>query len=216
MHRILIADDHEMIRRGLRELLEQHEGWEICAEASNGRQALELARKLLPRVVVLDLMMPWMNGFEVIRQIKKEVPYSGILVFTMHDTEDFVLGALGAGALGYLVKSDAALHIIAAIEAVCEHKPYFTWSVSTAMLDVYVGEARANAETVPTLDILSLREREIVQLIAEGRSNAGVSALLGISTKTAEKHRAAIMRKLRADSIAEVVRFAVRQRVIEA
>jgi DNA-binding NarL/FixJ family response regulator len=219
MVRILIADDHDTLRRGLRDLLAQHEGWEVCAEASNGREAVELTRKLLPRVVVLDLAMPQMNGFEAIPQIKGAVPNCEVLVFTVHDTEEYVLSALRAGALGYLLKADAAMHITAAVEALCEHKPYFTSSVSKAMLDVYVARARAVADAVPwgapSLNLLGIREREVIQLLAEGRGNKSASALLGISLKTVEKHRAAMMKKLGARSVAELVRFAVRQRVIE-
>jgi DNA-binding NarL/FixJ family response regulator len=219
MVRILIADDHEVTRRGLRTLLEQHQGWEICGEASNGREAIELARKQVPRVVVLDLTMPDMNGFEATRRIKLEVPNCEVLVFTLHDAEDYVLEALRAGALGYLLKSDAALHIIAAVEALSEHKPYFTSSVSKAMLDTYVAricvEKLALGKMAPSVDHLTNREREVLQLLAEGHSNNAVSELLGISRKTVEKHRAAIMKRLGAESVAELVRFAVRHKVIE-
>jgi DNA-binding NarL/FixJ family response regulator len=213
MVRILIADDHEIMRRGLRTLLEQHQGWEVCATASNGREAVELARKLVPHVVLLDLVMPEMNGFEATRQIKREVPISEMLIFTAHEAEEYVVGALRAGAIGYLLKSDATLHITAAVEALAEHKPYFTWSVSKNMLDVYV--ARAQAGVARPLDHLSLREREVVQLLAEGRSNRAASAILGVATKTVEKHRSAAMRKLGARSVAELVRIAVRHKVIE-
>jgi DNA-binding NarL/FixJ family response regulator len=210
--RILLADDHETVRRGLRTLLEQHAGWEIW-EASNGREAIELAKDLLPRVVVLDLSMPQMNGFEAIHRIKQEVPNCEVLVFTIHDVEDYVINALRAGALGYLLKSDVAINITAAIEALSEHKPYFTWSVSKNMLETYV--ARAQTEAARLLDHLSVREREVVQLVAEGRSNNAVSQILGISRKTVEKHRAAIMKKLGAQSVVDLVRIAVRHKVVE-
>jgi DNA-binding NarL/FixJ family response regulator len=210
--RILIADDHEIIRRGLRTLLQQHEGWEVW-EASNGRQAVALARKLAPHVVVLDLVMPEMNGFEVTRQIKREAPKGEILVFTAHETEDYVADALRAGAIGYLLKSDATLHITAAVEALSEHKPYFTWSVSKNMLEVYVARAQAGASR--SLDHLSLREREVVQLLAEGRSNIAASEILGVSVKTVEKHRSAAMRKLGAQSVVELIRIAVQHKVVE-
>jgi DNA-binding NarL/FixJ family response regulator len=209
--RILIADDHEMIRRGLRSLLEQHQGWEVY-EASNGREAVERAKKLLPRVVVLDLSMPEMNGFEAIHHIKAEVPNCEVLVFTVHEAEDYVIDALRAGALGYLLKSDAALHVTAAVEALSESKPYFTWSVAKTMLDIYTAQARAKKSS---LDLFSIREREVIQLLAEGRSNKAVSQILGISVKTVETHRSAVMRKLGAKSIPELIRFAVRKKVIE-
>jgi DNA-binding NarL/FixJ family response regulator len=210
--RILIADDHGVLRHGLRELLEQHEGWEVCAEASNGRQAVELAKKLLPRVVVVDLVMPEMNGFEAIYHIKREVPNCEVLAFTMHETEDYVIDALSAGALGYLLKSDAARHITAAVEALSEHRPYFTWSVSKTMLDTY--ETAAANEGEPSLDLLSIREREVIQLLAKGRTSRAISPILGISLRTVERHRAAIMKKLRAKTVGELVRLAVRQKLI--
>jgi DNA-binding NarL/FixJ family response regulator len=215
MLRILIADDHEMIRRGLRDLLERHEGWKVCAEASNGREGIEIARKLIPQVVVLDLAMPDLNGFEATRQIKKALPNTEVLIFSVHEAEDFVRDVLEAGALGYLLKSDAALHITAAVEALSEHKPYFTSSVSKTMLDTYVARIRSGAETMSTSDQLSTREREILQLLAEGRSNRSAAALLGISIKTVETHRARIMDKLGVHSVAELVRFAVRHKMIE-
>ena len=213
MARILIADDHEMIRRGLRELLEQREGWEVCAEASNGRKAVELAGKLRPQVVVLDLAMPVMNGFEATRRIKEALPNTEVLILSMHEVEDFVQEALEAGALGYLLKSDAGRHIAAAVEALCEHNPYFTGIVQRTMLNTYL--AQASAETEPSLDQCSTREREVIQLLAEGRTSKGVSMLLDISAKTAETHRATIFKKLGVHSVAELVRFAVRNRVID-
>ncbi len=215
MLRILIADDHPMIRQGLRQLLEQQRDWEVCAEASTGRQAVELASKLAPHVVVLDLAMPELNGLEATRQIKKALPNTEILVFTMHETEDLTRDVLSAGALGYLLKSDASRHIVAAIQALAEHQPYFTWKVSKTMLDVYIKHGQS-PDKVPAFNQLTAREREIVQLLAEGRSNKAVSALLGISVKTAETHRAAIMKKLGISSIAELVRYAIRNSIIEA
>jgi DNA-binding NarL/FixJ family response regulator len=213
MVRILIADDHEIMRQGLRDLLEKHEGWEVCAEASNGRQAVELAIKLRPLVVILDISMPEMNGLEATRQIKKALPDTEVLIFSMHENEDFVQDVLNAGALGYLLKSDAALNVTAAIEALCEHEPYFTRKVARTMLDVYLQRKRENGELAPRQ--LTAREREIVQLLAEGRGNKSVSALLGVSVKTVETHRAAIMKKLGLRSLAEMVRYAIRNRMIQ-
>jgi DNA-binding NarL/FixJ family response regulator len=215
--RILVADDHETLRRGLRTLLEQHDGWQVW-EASNGRDAVELAKEVLPRVVVLDISMPQMNGFEAIHHIKRQVPNCEVLVFTIHDAEDYVIDALRAGALGYLPKSDAALHITAAVEALSESKPYFSASVSKFLLDIYTARARADAEfgkMVPSLSQFSTREREVIQLVAEGRSNRTISALLGISLKTVDTHRSAAMRKAGTRSVADLVRFAVRMNVIE-
>jgi DNA-binding NarL/FixJ family response regulator len=215
MVRILIADDHEMIRHGLRDLLERHPDWEVCAEASGGRQAVELAIKLRPQVVILDLSMPEMNGLEATRQIKKTLPNTEVLIFTMHEDEDFVRDVLSAGALGYLLKSDAALNITAAVEALCQHKPYFTGKVARTMLEVYLQRQRENAEMARSPDQLTMREREIVQLLAEGRSNKSISALLGVSPKTVETHRTHIIEKLHFSSFADLVRYAVRNRLIQ-
>lgn len=215
MTRILIADDHEMMRRGLRNILEQHQGWEIVGEAANGRQAVELAGKTVPNVIVLDLSMPEMNGLEATRAIKKLLPQAEILIFTVHETEELMRDVLSAGARGYLLKADASRHIIAAVEALAEHKPYFTWKVSKTMLDTYLTHGQSQAGGAPAFNSLTAREREVIQLLAEGRSNKAVSALLGISVKTVETHRAAIMKKLAISSIAELVRYAIRNRVIE-
>ncbi len=216
MLRILIADDHEMIRAGLRKVLEQHEGWEVCGEASNGRDAVDLAKKLCPQVVVLDLAMPELNGLEATRYIKKALPKTEVLIFTMHETEELMRDVLKAGARGYLLKADAARHIVAAVEALAEHKPYFTWKVAKTMLDAYLAQERGSDGGTPSFNELTPREREIIQLLAEGRSNRAVSALLGISVKTVETHRAAIMKKLGISSLAELVRYAIRNSVIEA
>ena len=215
MLRILIADDHAMIRQGLRKLIEEQKDWEVCAEASTGRQAVELTVKLRPQIVILDLAMPELNGLEATRQIKKVLPNTEILIFTMHETQELTQDVLSAGAQGYLLKSDATRHIVAAVHALAEHKPYFTWKVSKTMLDVYIRHGQSHDKT-PIFAQLTAREREIVQLLAEGRSNKAVSALLGISVKTVETHRAAIMKKLGINSIAELVRYAIRNSVIQA
>jgi DNA-binding NarL/FixJ family response regulator len=215
MLRILIADDHEIIRRGLCNLLERHEGWAVCAEASNGREAIEFAVKLRPQVVMLDLAMPELNGFEATRRIKQALPNSEVLIFSVHEAEDFVRDALEAGALGYLLKSDAALHITAAVEAVAEHKPYFTSSVSKTLLRTYVAQARARPDAISAISQLTAREREMVQLLSEGHSTRAASVRLGISAKTAETHRTRLMAKLGFHSVAELVRFAIRHKLIE-
>lgn len=216
MLRILIADDHQMVRQGLRQLLDEHKDWQVCAEASTGREAVALTLKLCPQVVVLDLAMPELNGLEATRQIKKALPNTEVLIFTMHETEELTRDVLGAGARAYLLKSDASQQIVAAVEALAEHKPYFTWKVAKTMLDAYLKLGQAGSSAVPGFNQLTAREREIVQLLAEGRSNKAVSALLGISVKTVETHRAAVMKKLGINSIAELVRYAIRNSVIEA
>jgi DNA-binding NarL/FixJ family response regulator len=205
-----------MIREGLRQLLEAHNDWQVCAEAWTGRQAVELALKLRPQVVVLDLAMPELNGLEATRQIKKDLPNTEVLIFTVHDADELTRDVLAAGARAYLLKSDASRQIVAAFEALSEHKPYFTWKVSKAMLDAYLKRTDSDSENAVGLNRLTAREREIVQLLAEGRTNKAVSALLGISIKTVETHRAAVMKKLGINSIAELVRYAIRNSVIEA
>ena len=212
MTRILLADDHDIIRRGLKELLETHAGWEVVGEASTGRQAVELAGKLHPDIAILDLTMPELNGLEATRQIKKILPKTAVLIFTMHENENLIRDVLTAGALGYVLKSDAARHLTNAVESLIQHKPFFSAKVSEAVLDGYLkGGQKDSGTTEP----LSPREREIVQLLAEGKSNKEVADVLGISTKTIETHRATIMRKLELKSFAEMVRYAVRNNIIQ-
>lgn len=211
MIRILIADDHDLMRRGIRELLATQPGWEIVGEARTGRQAVELAGKLRPDVAVLDLTMPELNGLEATRQIKKSGARTEVLIFTMHDNEKLIRDVLAAGALGYVLKSDAARHLVSAVETVAQHQPYFSAKVSEAVLEGYLHPEKAQADAA---EPLTPREREIVQLLAEGKSNKEVADALGISTKTIETHRATIMRKLELKSFAELVRYAVRNNIV--
>lgn len=206
--RILLADDHDVVRRGLRQLLEDHEGWTVCGEATTGRQAVEMAKELRPHLVILDLTMPDLNGLEATRHIRKELPSTQVLVFTMHESEQLVREVLAAGAKGYVLKSDAARLIVSAVEALAQGKPYFNLNVSAALLDAFLRgiENDKHGMTNP----LTGREREIAQLLAEGKSNKQIATLLGISLKTVESHRAAIMRKLNAHSVVDIVRYAVR------
>ena len=216
MLRILIADDHEMIRQGLRRTLEQREEWQVCGEAATGREAVELAKNLVPNIVILDLTMPELNGLEATRQIKKMLPNAEILIFSIHESTELTHDVLEAGARGYLLKSDIGKHVISAVEALAEHKPYFTWSVSKTMLDAYLRPGNPMTDKVEPFSELTPREREIIQLLGEGHSNKAISARLGISVKTVETHRAAIMRKLSINSIAQLVRYAIRNRIVEA
>ena len=217
MLRILIADDHQLVRQGLRQLLEAHEDWEVCAEASTGRQAVELALRLCPHIVILDIAMPELNGLEATRRIKQALPDTEVLILTIHDIEHLTRDLLSAGARGYLLKSDPSAQIVAAVEALAEHKPYFTWTVSKMMIDAYLMQSqRSRGEQTPGLKYLTDREQEIVRLIAEGRSSKSVSALLGISVKTVDTHRCTIMKKLGISSIPQIVRYAVRNKLIEA
>jgi DNA-binding NarL/FixJ family response regulator len=212
--RILLADDHEIIREGLRSVLETRKDWEIVGEATNGREAVKKVADLKPDVVVMDISMPELNGLEAVRQIVKQVPRTEVLVLTMHDSEDLVRGVLDAGARGYLLKSDASRQLISAIEALRLHKPYLTPRVNEVVLRGYLGEEPLKGET--SGGKLTPREREIVQLLAEGLSSKEVAGTLHISVKTAETHRTNIMRKLDIHSVSELVRYAVRNHIIEA
>ena len=216
MVRILLADDHDVLRHGLRHIIEERSGWEVCGEAVDGRQAVEMAKEKKPDVAVLDVSMPELNGLEATRQIKRMLPKTEVLIFTMHDDEQLVRDVLTAGARGYLLKTDASRHIVAAIEALLQHKPFFTSHVSEAMLDSFLRQAAAPEETRPSTGTITAREREIVQLLAEGKSNKKISSMLGISVKTVEAHRAAIMRKIGAKSVVDIVRYAVRNKIAEA
>lgn len=209
--RILIADDHEMIRQGLRLLVSQRTDWEICGEAATGREAVDLAVKHKPDVVVMDFSMPILNGLEATRRIREVLPQTEVLILTMHENDQVIRDVLAAGARGYLLKSDGGKLLTTAIESLCKHKPYFTPKVSEMVLSGYLnppGEEDSG-------DRLTSREREIVQLIAEGKSSKEVSSTLNISVKTVEAHRTNIMRKLNVHSLGEIVRYAVRNRIVE-
>lgn len=177
MLRILIADDHEVVRRGLRELIEGHPDWQVCGEASNGREAVTLALKMIPHVVLLDLLMPVMNGLEVTRVIKKELPSTEVLIFTIHASDELIHDVLAAGARGYLLKTDFMRNVVAAIDSLAEHKPFFSAQVAKKLLDHYVSaQAIIDQATVA----LTAREREVLQLVAEGRNNKAISVLLAV------------------------------------
>lgn len=214
MLRILLADDHDIVRRGLRELLEQHAGWTVCAEAANGRDAVELAIEHRPQVTILDLTMPELNGLEATRRIRQAVPETEVLVFTMHESEELLRGVLSAGARGYLLKSDAARQLVPAVETLAQHKPFFAGRVSEVLLEGFLEAEQQRSDRLGT-ERLTTREREIVQLLAEGNSNKDVARALDLSVKTVETHRAAVMRKLDLRSLADLVRFAIRNRIIE-
>jgi DNA-binding NarL/FixJ family response regulator len=209
--RILVADDHEVVRQGLRRLLEARPGWEICGEAATGREAVEKAKQLKPDIVVLDYSMPGLNGTEAARQIIEKVPRTEVLILTMHGSEQLIRAALEAGARGYVLKSDASRDLISAVHALIEHKPFLSSSASGAVLDKYLKIPQEPASQ----QALTPREREIVQLVAEGRSNKEIAVTLKISTKTVEAHRANMMHKLGLSSVSELVRFAIRNKIIE-
>jgi DNA-binding NarL/FixJ family response regulator len=211
--RILIVDDHPVVRRGIRALLENHEGWEVSGEATTGREAIEEAKRLQPDVVVMDLSLPELNGLDATVQILKELPRTEILVLTMHHSEELARNVLQAGARGYVLKSDADDSLVGAIEALRQHKPFLTSTVTDFMLEDYLGRSD-NLDDQRQVSVTA-REREIIQLVAEGKSNKEAASALGISVKTIEAHRANLMRKLHLRSVSDLVRYAVRNQIVE-
>lgn len=212
--RILVADDHEIVRRGLVSLIKSQPNWEVCAEADNGRQAVELAKQFRPAIVILDIGMPTLNGLEATRQILRGNPQTRILILTISDTDQAVRAVLDAGARGFLLKSDAARDLVSAIEALQHNKTFFTARVAELVLSGYRGAYSAPKKDL-LLPNLTAREREVVQLLAEGRSTKEVASHLNLSVKTAETHRSNIMRKLGLHSVSELVLYAVRNSIVQ-
>ena len=213
--RLLVADDHEIVRKGLRSLLEAQPGWQVTAEACDGREAVQKAREIKPDVTVLDIGMPALNGLEAARQMIKNDARAKILILTMHESDPLIREVLDAGARGYVLKSDASRDLVTAINAVRSNKTFFTAKVAQIVLDGYLDKKpKPNPDSVQTR--LTPRQREIVQLLAEGKSSKEVAVALGLSVKTAETHRANIMKRLDCHSVSELVRYAVRNNIIEA
>ena len=220
---LLIADDHEIVRRGLRAILETRQDWTVVAEAVTGRQAIDQAREHPPDIAILDIGMPELNGLEATRQILKLLPQTEVLILTMHESEQIVREVLAAGARGYVLKSDAGRDLVAAVEALRDHRTFFSSKISDMLLTSYLRQPERNNNSnnnEPTAEPsgrsrLTAREREIVQLLAEGKSNKEVAQMLNISIKTAETHRTNIMNKLDLRSITELVRYAVRNNIVE-
>jgi two-component system response regulator NreC len=214
--RILIADDHDIVRRGTRAVIETQPGWQVCGLAANGREAVARAIELKPDIVVLDMTMPELNGVDAAIQIKRQLPATEILMFSAHESEDLVRRAFEAGVKSFIFKSEAHHSLVDAIEALSQHKPFFTTRVSDILFSNIVSrtEGSRSDESGPGQN-LSAREREIVQLVAEGKSNKEIAGALGISVRTAETHRASILRKLNLDSVASLVRYAIRNHLIE-
>src|SRR5580692_8449665 len=214
--RILIADDHEVVRRGLAALLQSHEGWEICGDAKDGREAVEKAKLLKPDVVILDVGMPNLNGLAATRQLLQENPQQKVIVLTITDSDQVIREALDAGARGFVLKSDAARDLVTAVEALQRNRMFFTPRVNDMVLAGFLdtGHKPSNGE-VPKLPTLTPREREVIQLLAEGKSSKEVATVLNLSTKTAETHRSNIMRKLDIHSIRDLVVYAVKNDIIQ-
>jgi DNA-binding NarL/FixJ family response regulator len=213
--RILIADDHEVVRRGLHTLLQSHPGWEVCGEAADGREAVDKAAQLKPDVVILDIGMPNLNGLDAARQILREDPQATILVLTIDESEQVMREVLNTGARGFLLKSDAAHDLVAAVEALQQHRTFFTSKVAEIVLDAYLNGRNPSAVPEIPQDRLTPREREVVQLLAEGKTTKEVASALGMSVKTAETHRANIMRKLNLHSVSQLVLYAVRNNIVQ-
>jgi DNA-binding NarL/FixJ family response regulator len=211
--RILVVDDHAVVRRGVRSLLESHEGWKVCGEATTGRDAVDQSRRLRPDVVVMDLSLPELNGLDATRQILKDVPDTEVLVLTMHHSEELARDVLQAGARGFVLKSDADENLIAAVDSLRQHKPFLTATVTEFVLDDYVRRGDALDDLAPVA--LTAREREVIQLVAEGQSNKEAASTLGISVKTIEAHRANVMRKLHLRSVSDLVRYAIRNKIVQ-
>jgi DNA-binding NarL/FixJ family response regulator len=213
--RILIADDHDLMRRGVKSLLQSHAGWEVCGEAHTGREAVSKAEELKPDVVILDISMPDLNGVDAAKRIRKASPDTEVLILSVHYSDQLIRDILEAGVRGYIVKSDSDRDLVIAVETLANHKPFFTPRATEVMLTNF-NEGKMKADLPETMrDRLTSREREIVQLLAEGKSSKEVASSLNISVKTAETHRANIMRKLQLHTVSELVRYAVRNQIIE-
>jgi DNA-binding NarL/FixJ family response regulator len=214
----MVADDHDLVRRGLKMLLESHAGWKVIAEAHSGREAVTMAEELRPDIAIMDISMPELNGIEAARKIKKISPNTEMLILSMHHTDQLVREIIETGAKGYIIKSDSDRSLVAAVEALAIHKPFFTSCATEIMLESIRtrGTTPVTEVSQTVRDRLTPREREIVQLLSEGKSSKEVAVILGISVKTSETHRANIMRKLEIHSVSQLVRYAVRNQIVEA
>ena len=214
--RILVADDHEVVRRGLCSLLQAHDGWEICAEAVDGREAVEKAKQLKPDVIILDIGMPNLNGLAATRQLLQQDAAYKIIVLTVTDSDQVIREALDAGARGFVLKSDAARDLVSAVEALQRNRMFFTPRVNDMVLAGFLDKGHNGSRgEVPRLPTLTAREREVTQLLAEGKSSKEVASLLNLSTKTAETHRSNIMRKLGFHSIRDLIVYAIKNNIIQ-
>jgi DNA-binding NarL/FixJ family response regulator len=214
--RILIADDHDVMREGTRAVIERQPGWEVCGLAATGREAVAQAVLLQPDIVILDMTMPGLNGLDAAIQIKRRLPATEILIFSGHETDELIREAFQAGVKSFIFKSEAHTYLVEAIESLSRHKPFFTSKVSEILFADILNRSEGTSGAKQAGQRLSAREREIVQLLAEGKTNKEVGDVLGISVRTAETHRASVLRKLSLDSVASLVRYAIRNNIIEA
>ncbi len=215
--RLLVADDHEVVRKGLCTLLQEQSGWVVAAEARDGREAVEKVKEVKPDIVVMDISMPGLNGLEATRQITKALPQTKVLILTMHESDAMIREVLDAGARGYLLKIGAGSDLIKAVDALRRNQTFFTPKVAEMVLDGYLKKPgkHDDKDSVTMVNRLTPRQREILQLLAEGKSSKEVAVALGLSVKTAETHRANIMSRLNCHSVSELVRYAIRNQVIQ-
>ena len=211
--RVLIADDHEVVRQGILSLVKMLNQFEVCGEAMDGRDAVQKAKELRPDIVSIDIGMPQLNGLDATRQIMRERPSTKVLVLTMHDSEQVVREVLEAGARGYLLKSDAGRDLVSALEALQLNKTFFTTKISEMVLASFLNSRTMEPTPSNALGLTS-REREVIQLVAEGKSTKEVAVTLGLSVKTADTHRSNLMRKLGVHSVSELVLYAIRNNII--
>jgi DNA-binding NarL/FixJ family response regulator len=213
--RILVADDHEVVRKGVTQILTSQPDFEVISEVQTGRAAVTEALRLKPDVLVMDVMMPDLNGLEATRQIMKSVPHAQVLILSMHESEELVREVLACGARGYVLKSDAGRELVSAVSALSQKRPFFTSSVSEIVLEGFLRTGTVKLPVPEESGRLSAREREIVQLLAEGKTNKEVAAHLHISVKTVETHRSHIMQKLNLNSVSDLVRYAIRNKMVD-
>jgi DNA-binding NarL/FixJ family response regulator len=213
--RVLVADDHEVVRKGVLQILATQPDFEVVSEVDTGRAAVAEAQRLKPDVMVMDIMMPELNGLEATRQITKALPNASVLILSMHQSEELIREVLASGARGYVLKSDAARDLVAGVTALAQNRPFFTSSVSEIVLDGFLRTGQARRTSNDEGGRLSAREREIVQLLAEGNTNKEVASRLNISVKTVETHRSHIMQKLSLNSVSDLVRYAIRNKMVD-
>ncbi len=211
--RVLLADDHGIVRRGLRYLLEKSSSFRVAGEAADGREAVKLAEELDPDVVVMDIAMPNLNGLDATAQIVKKCPRAGVIILSMHSDETYLVRALSAGAKGYLLKDSAESDLIRAVDAVSKGRPFFSPAIAQTLLEDYMRRLRQQ-NLQDSYDLLTDREKEVLQLLAEGKANKEVATLLDLSLYTVETHRANLMQKLGLHNTAEIVLYAVRKKII--
>lgn len=214
--RVLIADDHEIVRQGVRHIVTRDLGWTVCGEANDGKEAVSLAEELAPDIAVLDLSMPHLSGLEATRQLRKRVPALEIVVFSGIETREIIHEIFEAGARSFIPKTEMSEHLALALRSAVLHKPYFPSKVAEVVFERYLTKVGQPVTPTPEGGLaLTPREREIVQLLAEGKSNKEIGAALSVAVKTVETHRASVMRKLRVGSFAELVRYAVRNHLVQ-